>query len=274
MKWMRGVLVTLTVLILVSGAVLLVLADGFQRHIADLRSRMVAEQQGSGLALPVLPLIVRAYAERAGGHVGSVRVVHAQHQATLATAVNTPPIPITADQWTGTMTPGIVWSAAGTMNALPVRVIDAFVSGKGELTAKLLGAIQVAGGTGPDYDKGELMRYLSELPVYPDAILNNGALTWEQLDPATVRVSASYADGVASVRFIFDAAGDILEMRSDDRPMTVDGRTVATPWNGIYGRYTQFGPYRIPAYGEVGWVLPTGLFTYWHGTVTAYEPVE
>lgn len=42
----------------------------------------------------------------------------------------------------------------------------------------------------------------------------------------------------------------------------------------LYANYTEFGGYRIPAYGEVGWLLPDGLFTYWHGTITAYEPVD
>jgi hypothetical protein len=248
----------------------------FADRILELRSLVAAGQQmAAPAASPELPAIVRDFALRAGGREGRARLFHARQEATLATARNAPPIAVTAEQWTGMVASGIVWAATGSMNGLPVTVFDAYVGGRGELSARLLGAFQVAGGSGADYDKGELMRYLSELPVYPDAILNNASLSWRQLDERTVEVSAHSASGPASVRFIFDEAGDIVRMESDDRPMsTDDGRTVPTPWHGIYGNYTHFGSYRVPAYGEVGWVLPDGLFTYWHGTLTAYEQVE
>ena len=201
-------------------------------------------------------------------------VFHARHKATLATAKDAPPIAIEADQWTGMIVPGIVWTARGTMYGLPVSVFDAFVAGHGELSARVLGAFQVAGGSGADYDKGELMRYLSELPVYPDAILNLRGVVWRQIDGQTVSVTAQSATGDATVRFIFDEAGDIVRLESDDRPMERNGTTVATPWHGTYSRYAEFGRYRIPSYGEVGWVLLEGLFVYWKGEVVSYEPVS
>jgi hypothetical protein len=86
-----------------------------------------------------------------------------------------------------------------------------------------------------------------------------------------VEVSAQSKSGRAAIRFIFDANGDIARMEADDRPMTVDGKTVPTRWHGIYADYRQLGGYRIPTYGEVGWVLSDGFFTYWKGEVVAYE---
>jgi hypothetical protein len=250
--------------------------QSFAARMDDLREQMIAAQSQvpAGTALPDLPGIVRAYALRAGGREGGVLVFHARHKATLATGGrDAPPIAIEADQWTGMTAPGIVWTARGTMNGLPVSVFDAFVDGRGELSARVFGAVQVAGGTGAEYDKGELMRYLSELPVYPDAILNLRDVVWKELDGRTVSVTARSATGDATVRFIFDDDGDIVRMEADDRPMETNGMTVPTPWHGLYSRYTTFGQYRIPAYGEVGWVLQDGLFTYWKGEIVAYEPM-
>jgi hypothetical protein len=76
---------------------------------------------------------------------------------------------------------------------------------------------------------------------------------------------------MASVQFFFDAAGDITGMLAPDRPMAVGNTTVPTPWKGQYSAYRQFGRYRIPSHGQVGWVLPDGLFTYWRGEITSYE---
>jgi hypothetical protein len=266
------VLVTIAVL---AGVYVLAARLKFDTRVTELRTALVTSQQRAR-ALPVdLPEIVRDYAIRAGGREGGPKVFHLRHQAKLMTAKDTPPIALTADQWTGTVQPGIVWRADGSMNGLPVTVFDVYVGGTGELSARLFGAFRVAGGTGPDYDRGELLRYLSELPVHPDAILNNSDLTWRQIDPLTVEVTAVSPSGPVSLRFSFDDAGDIVRSEADDRPMsTSDGRLVPTPWHGLFANYTQFGAYRIPAYGEVGWVLPDGLYTYWRGTIVSYEPVE
>jgi hypothetical protein len=262
-----ALIVTAAIVIWVSGVF-------FAARIDELRSQLVESQKMPRLASNGLPAIVRNYAVRAGGRIGAPAVFHAKQEATLATDRNRPPIDINAEQWTGTVEPGIVWVAQGSMNALPVTVFDAYVEGRGELSARVLGTVQVAGGSGADYDKGELQRYLSELPVYPDAILNNAGLTWREIDDRTVEVSARSRSGTASLRFYFDENGDIVRSEADDRPMAGDGgRTLPTPWHGIFAEYKQFGQYRIPSYGEVGWMLDDGLFTYWRGRLVSYEPL-
>jgi hypothetical protein len=256
MNWLTDFLIVVAVVAGAGGAFIWVASLAFTARIKELRERMIASQQDVALATARLPEIVRAYAVRAGGRVGAPTVFHARHQAKLASSREAPPITIESDQWTGT-------------------VFDAYVEGRGELSARVLGAFQVAGGTGADYDKGELMRYLSELPVYPDAILNSSGLSWRQIDERAVEVSARSLAGTAVVRFIFDEAGDVVGLEADDRPMgRDDGTIVPTPWRGTYSDYRQFGRYWIPSYGEVGWELPTGFFTYWRGRVTSYEPLN
>jgi hypothetical protein len=265
----------LAAIIVLAGVYILIARHKFDVRVGDLRDALAASQRAETTAPVILPEIVRTYALRAGGREGAPSVVHLRHQAALTTAKGAPPIALTSDQWVGTVRPGIVWRAEGSMNGLPVTVFDVYVDGAGELSAMLLGVFRVAGGTGPDYDRGELLRYLSELPVHPDAILNNSALMWRQLDAQTVEVTALSPSGPVSLRFIFDEAGDIVRSEADDRPMsTSDGRLVPTPWHGTFANYTQFGAYRIPAYGEVGWVLSDGLYTYWRGTIVSYEPAE
>ncbi|SFZ84546.1 hypothetical protein SAMN02983003_2076 [Devosia enhydra] len=271
--WLLAGFVAATVLIALIGLVAVrSTARGFAKRTDGLKQLLIASQSQANDAAPVLPDIVRSYAVKAGGREGASTVFHARHRATLQTAKGARPIDIEADQWTGILVPGIVWTARGRMSGLPVSVFDAFVEGHGELSARVLGAFQVAGGSGADYDKGELMRYLSELPVYPDAILNLRGVDWRQIDDATVSVTARSATGEATVRFYFDPSGDIVRMEADDRPMETRGTTVHIPWHGVYSRYAQFGRHRIPSYGEVGWVLPDGLFVYWRGEVISYDP--
>ena len=74
----------------------------FATRVGELRDRMIASQQQGGLVGGALPELVRSYAVRAGGRIGAPLVFHARHEATLATSRHSPPISITAEQWTGT----------------------------------------------------------------------------------------------------------------------------------------------------------------------------
>ena len=273
MNWILGIGFALAVGALAFLAYVLVNNRLFDDRIQKMREEMAASKRRSGGGPIGLPDIVESFAIKAGGREGGPVLFRAEHKAGLAIARDQAPIAIDAVQWTGTQTPGLVWKAHGSIMGLPVTVVDSYVSGEGVLEARIAGAFKVAGGSGPDYDRGELMRYLSELPVYPDAILNAEGLTWRQLDKRTVEVSGRSRSGAAAVRFLFDEGGDIVAMQADERPMTVDGKTVPTPWRGTYSNYRRFGSYRIPAHGEVGWVLPDGLFTYWKGELTAYEAI-
>jgi hypothetical protein len=265
------VLIGAVVMLIVAAAMA---AVGFRDRIEELKMRLVADQRLGRPLLPRLPPLVRDYALKAGGREGGPSMLHARQSATLATARDRPPMAISAQQWTAARTPGIVWVAEGAMSGVPVSVVDSFVDGKGHLAARLLRVLPVAGGTGEAYDKGELMRYLSELPIYPDAILNVGAIQWRQVDVRTVEASARAGSQLASVRFVFDDNGDISALEADDRPMERDGALVPTPWRGSYSSYRQFGSYRLPAHGEVGWLLADGLFTYWRGDLLDYRPVS
>lgn len=247
-------------------------SDAFAAWVAALRVELVAVADVPSAGPPPLPDLVRDYALRAGGTVGGPALFVAHQTARLFTAPSQPAIAHHAEQWTLTRQPGIVWSAKGTMYGVPVVVVDAFVAGRGTFEARLAATLKVAGGEGPDYDRGELLRWLSELPIYPDAILNSTQLVWQQLDARTVSVTAPSRNGPATLRFSFDEHGDIVAMVADDRPMDRGGVAVPAVWRGRYGQYRQFGAYRIPSWGEVGWELPDGLFTYWQGELTSYSP--
>ncbi|RYE88333.1 MAG: hypothetical protein EOP19_01710 [Hyphomicrobiales bacterium] len=270
MPWGRAVLYLLVAVAGLAVCAIWLINRGFEARIASLRDRVLADRSPAGL--PDLPPLVRAFALRNGGAANGPSAIHLRHRASLVVNKGSAPVAIEADQWLGTRRSAFVWRAGGNMFGLPVTVIDSVIDGEGLLEARILGTITVAHGTGPDFAAGELQRYLSELPVHPDAILNNGDLSWRQLDERTVEVTGRSAHGEASITFGFDATGDVVAMEAM-RPMAVGDRLALTPWRGRYGRYETVGQYRIPTWGDVGWVLPEGLFTYWTGEIVAYEPI-
>ncbi|WEJ56887.1 DUF6544 family protein [Devosia sp. FJ2-5-3] len=273
---MQTLIALAVVALFVAGAVIYLNNQG--RQMAFTTSRLVrelSEAPASTSAKPLLPQLVRDYALRAGGRIDGPAMFRARQSAVLVMKPGGAEVQLLAEQWTSTLASGFVWVAEGRMFGLPVRAVDAYTHGRGHFGVQALGAFPIARGRGVDFDKGELMRYLSELPIYPDAILNNSELSWREIRGGRVEVTGRLGTGSATVRFGFDREGNIVSMQADDRPRSVgNGRTVPTRWFGSYGMYETIGAYRIPTYGEVAWMLSEGSFTYWRGTLISCEPVS
>ena len=268
-------IVGLIALALVAIVVPLVLSNQFVAKIEAWRDVVIAAQTSAPPDQDTIPAMMRTFALRNGATLGGPTTVLADQRAEMRTARDQPFFAIEATQLSGTRDPGFVWEASATMaRVVPVRVVDAHAGGKGWLEVRILGAIPMANATGPDSDKGEMMRFLSELAWNPDAILNAAALKWRQIDERTVEVSIETAGGLATVRHLFDANGDIVGIEADDRPYLVDGKTVPVRWIGRFSDYANYGPYRLPSYGEVAWELPDGEFVYFRGTITKFAAIE
>jgi hypothetical protein len=147
------------------------------------------------------------------------------------------------------------------------RILDCYVDSKGLLEARLFGSVRLASAAGPQASRGELMRYLSELAWAPHAMLYNPKLSWREIDPATVEVSAASPAGEAQVRPIFEN-GDITRLEADDRPRIAGRCTVPTHWEGRCYEYRELDRCRIPSRAVASWLLEDGPFEYWRGQVT------
>ena len=265
---------TAIALICLIALVQLIVSRQFAGHIETLRSMAAGEQLSGVTTSQDLPEIMRLFAVRNGATLGGPASVLAHQRAEMRLGPKQDFFPIAATQLSGTRKPAFVWDAWGKFaGVVPIHVVDCYVAGAGLLEARLAGSIRVALGTGPESDKGEIMRFLSELALNPDAILNAEGLTWRQIDQNTVAVSAPSAGGVATVRHRFDARGDIVGIEADDRPYAVDGGYLPTRWIGRFSDYAQFGRYRLPTHGEVAWMLPEGEFVYWRGDITVFAAV-
>ena len=142
-----------------------------------------------------------------------------------------------------------------------------FENGQGALQVWLFGSVPIVRISGPEITRGELMRYLAELPWSPDSILHNRALCWTVVEDGVVQVQAGAGKATAAVRFHFDGQGDIAEMQADDRPSAEDGNIVLRRWRGVFSHYRNVGGRRIPARGEVGYVYDDGYAPYFRGVI-------
>jgi len=219
------------------------------------------------------PVMVRQFAEHSGATTDSPYTsIRLRQSAELRMGPDKAWIPISAEQFIRIKEPGFVWYAEQRRGPIRImRIVDAYVESKGFLIARLLGSIPVAGVAGPGADLGELMRYIAEIAWAPDAILQNSALSWREIDDSTVEVAATSNGGVARVALGFDEDGDIVEMNAKERGRAEGNSTLPTPWRGFFSNYRDIGGRRVPTHGEVGWVLESGYQAYWRGDITEYE---
>lgn len=260
-------------------------ARGWRRTTAAAVDRLTAGAGGAPAAadsLGVLPAPVARYLDLALRHAppraGSprLRTARVRWVGEFRTRPGGGWRPFTAEQHFTARPPGFVWDAAiGVLpiagGAVPMRVRDAYVRGRGSMLGRLGGVVPVVDQAGtPEMASSALARWLGEAAWFPAALLPGGAVTWDAVDDATAR--ATVVDGAvrATAEFHFAPGGEVVRMTAM-RYRDVGGTPVLTPFEGRYGAYVRMGGVLVPAEAEVAWLLPEGRFAYWRGRPTAVD---
>ena len=153
-----------------------------------------------------------------------------------------------------------------------VSACDALKKGEGRLDVMALGFIPIARTEHTSaLMRGELMRYLAELPWAPDAILLNPNLRWRVDGPDKLAVGAGSDETEAEVILNLDNDGRIAGAFAPDRPRSAKAPFLPTPWRGRFSDYRQHGGLWLPFAGEVAWEIAGKEEVYWQGRVTTWE---
>lgn len=262
---MRKIVSGASVLVGVALIPALILRRRFDRHLesleGELRKAGTSQQDRTDL-----PPEVAALAARLGAAPGSLSdFVTFEQTGQMWSKPGGVPMNFTARQTVRPDAAGFVWRA---VTDLPYHMViaDYFVGGIGGLEVKLLGAFPVAhmvGGAAAN--RGEVLRYLVELPLSPDAILANHALDWTVVDPNTIKVATGAGASRGEITFVLDEDGLILTASATSRVYLSKDGPSARPWHGRFWDYQRAEGRLIPMQAEVAWTLGTGEFIYWRG---------
>ena len=149
---------------------------------------------------------------------------------------------------------------------------DALKDGEGRFDVMALGIIPLSRAAHSfALARGELMRYLAELPWAPDAILLNAHLRWHAVDPDTLAVSAGSGETAVEVTLTLDSEGRIAGAFAPDRPRSATPPLLLTPWTGRFGDYRHHQGFWLPFAGEVAWVVDGKETVYWQCRVEHWE---
>ena len=163
-----------------------------------------------------------------------------------------------------------VWSARTGPFGL-VTVKDQFLAGEGHLEAKLLGLVLARPVASTDLNRGEVMRYLAELPWVPDAICHNPDLQWTEIEPNKLQVAIDRDPLHAQVTLTLDHEGRIEHVFSPDRPRAIGSDFKPTPWRGRFFNYQYRGSRLIPSAAEVAWEIDGNDVVCWEGQIQDWQ---
>lgn len=134
-------------------------------------------------------------------------------------------------------------------------VTDAYENGHGRLVIRAGGLIPVKKPTGPEFDIGELQRYLASHPLCPPALLNHAALEWTASGPRNLHLRDRTDPTGAAVEFEVAEDGHPLACRAD-RPRGKGAET--GPWVAIGSEFREQEGMRVATHLEAAWQMPEG----------------
>jgi len=169
---------------------------------------------------------------------------------------NQPWMSIKAEQYFTTEDPAFIWRVKSTIAPfIWIEGRDMYYQGKGNMLIKLLSTITAADATGSEMDISSLIRFLSETPWFPTALLPSDYIEWKEIDSNSAQAVIKDNGCTASGIFSFNEKGEIIKFVTNDRYMEVDGKYFKEQWGGYYGNYQEIEGMKIPTEAEVEWNL-------------------
>jgi len=169
-------------------------------------------------------------------------------------------MPFTAVQYMSWNHPGFIWKA----KSFPVLVRDKYLNGRGEVRVSFSGLKDIEVSKGSTIDSGALLRYFGELAYYPQGFLDNH-ITWEEINPNTVKGTLMLKDITVSGTFYFNEEGWIYKFEARRNY----GNSLQK-FTGLVDNYKDFNGIMIPSGMTAVWNLNEGDFEYFKATVTDY----
>lgn len=177
----------------------------------------------------------------------------------------------TATQTISTRTCAFDWQAnAGPLSMITAR--DALDHGAGRFDIMALGIVPIARAAHtPALVRGELIRYLAEIPWAPHAIFCNPGLAWRVTDAETLSISAGSGETLSEVLLSLNSDGRIAGAFAPDRPRSAVLPVLPTPWRGRFSSYRFHDGIWLPFAGEVAWEIDGKEALYWQGRIKDWE---
>jgi hypothetical protein len=154
------------------------------------------------------------------------------------------------------------------MFGLPVVGLHKYNDAKATMLAKVAGLITVVDGKGHEMNEGETVTVFNDMCMMAPSSLIDNRITWQSIDPLTVRATFTNNDIKISALLYFNENGELKNFVSEDRYYSPTGKTYQKfRWSTPTVDYKDYNGLRISSGGEAIWTLPEGEYSYGRITI-------
>lgn len=210
-----------------------------------------------------LPPIVQQYL-RFTGAVGQPRVVNYRlhFHGALRSGPDSAWMPMEADQQSFVAPAERLFLVDARMFGIPTTAYHRYIGPAATFEVNIAALVKVVDARGPEMDRSETVTLFNDMVLLAPATLIDPAITWEELDPLTVRATFTNAGNTIAAVLSFAENGALTNFVSDDRSRTLDGKTYEhVRWSTPVSGWRTVNGHRLPD-GEARWQLPGGEFAY------------
>lgn len=213
--------------------------------------------------MAALPPAVREYLRRSGA-VGLPRVanLHATFEGQFRRGPDAGWMPATIELYEAFAPPVRLFFMKASRAGVPFVAYHRYAGTEARMQVRLAGVVPLINASGPVMTRSETVTLFNDMWLLAPAALLSPHVTWSATDAAHVRAGFENAGHRISAVITFDAEGDVVNFRSEDRTQS-DGKVERPlPWLTPASGYRRYGAIRVPAIGEAQWVEAAGPWTY------------
>lgn len=199
-----------------------------------------------------------------------IRAIRNTQTGEMRTGPRAPWVPFTSEETIDATRTRFRWDARLEREGAGAAIVtDAYEDGHGWGAARAAGASTGRRAAGPEFDRGELQRYLASLPLCPPMLLANSDLLWEEVPDSAVRLRDRSGPAASFVDVEIREDGCPIACRAD-RPRTVGTETVPTAWSTAATDFREWEGLRIAHGLEASWHPAEGGFLYVRSAVASF----
>ncbi len=161
--------------------------------------------------------------------------------------------PIKGEEYFTIQPPGFVWFGKVRF----ISAIDTYQQGFGRMQIKLLSTFKLVDAKGEEFNQGELVRWLSETPWFPTALLPSENIRWEAIDANSAKIHLTDHGLTVEGTFFFNEDGKISKFKAKR-----SGNGKLQDWICHYYDYREVDGFYVPFYVDASWEAESEEYKY------------
>ncbi len=162
-------------------------------------------------------------------------------------------MPIKGEEYFTIQPPGFIWFGKVRFTS----ATDTYQKGFGRMQVKLLSTFKLVDAKGEEFNQGELMRWLSETPWFPTALVPSDNIRWEAIDANSAKIYLTDHGLREEGVFFFNEEGQISKFKAKRY-----GNGKLDDWICQYYDYREVDGFHVPFYVEASWEAEAEDFKY------------